>query len=132
MAAGTVGFVTTGLPRAASVGASIAASNAISKISSEGNTIAAKTNPSRIVSGRPTPRSRSGRPKLRRTTPKSALAASVNNTIASVSSARRRNPSPVMLMRSTPNPSGPRIKPATVNTIGPLIRDRSIRPATAL
>jgi hypothetical protein len=45
---------------------------------------------------------------------------------------QRFSPSPVMLMRSTPNPSGPRIKPATVNTIGPLIKDRSIRHATAL
>jgi hypothetical protein len=63
MTGGTVGFVRTGLPSAASVGASIAASNAISKIPSEGNTI---------------------------------------------------------------------IKPTTVNTIGPLTKDRSIRPATAL
>ena len=60
------------------------------------------------------------------------LAASVNSTMASVSSAKRRNPSPLMLMRSKPNPSGPRTKPTTVNAIGPLIRDRSIRLGTAI
>jgi hypothetical protein len=65
-------------------------------------------------------------------TMKSALAASVKRTIARVSSARRRNPSPFMLMCSTLNASGPRIRPGAVNMIGPLIKDRSIRPATAL
>ena len=85
-----------------------------------------------IVSGRPISSSRSGRPRFRLTTPKSALAASVNRTMASVSSARRRNPSPLMLMRNTPNPYGPRITPIPVKTIGPLIKDRSTRPAIAL
>jgi hypothetical protein len=60
---------------------------------------------------------------------KSELAASVNRTIASVSSARRRNPSPSMWMRRMPSTSAPRINPAAVNTIGPLMRERSIRPA---
>jgi hypothetical protein len=52
--AGTAGFVKTGLPSAASVGASSAASNAISKISSQGNTIAANAvyAPGRITSHR--------------------------------------------------------------------------------
>jgi hypothetical protein len=130
--AGTAGFVTTGLPSAASVGASSADSNAISKISSQGNTIAANKKPSTIVSGKPISSSRSGSPRLRLTTAKSAFAASVNSTMASVISARRRNPSPLISMRSTRNPSGPRIKPTPVNTIGPLNRDRSTRPAIAL
>jgi len=132
MTAGTAWFVTTGLPSAASVGASIAASKAISNVPSNGNTIAASTKPSTIVSGRPTKSSRSGRPRLRLRMPKSALAASVNKTIANVSSAKTRNPSPVMFRRNTPRASGPRIKPTATNTIGPLIHDRSIRPATAL
>jgi len=87
--AGTAGFVTTGLPSAASVGASSAASNAISKISSQGNTIAANKKPSTIVSGKPISSSRSGSPRLRLTTAKSAFAALVNSTMASVISARR-------------------------------------------
>jgi hypothetical protein len=58
--AGTVRFVTTGLPSAASVGASIAASKANSSVASEGNTIAATTKPNTIVNGRPISRSRSG------------------------------------------------------------------------
>ena len=92
MTAGTPRLVTTGLPSAASVGASIAASNANSKIASEGNMMTATTKPSTIVNGRPIRSSRSGSPRLRLTTAKSALAASVNRTMASVSSARMRNP----------------------------------------
>src|SRR5215472_13925897 len=58
IAAGTAGLVTTGLPRAASVGANIAASKAISKIASPGKTTAAARKPSTIVSGKPIPSSR--------------------------------------------------------------------------
>jgi hypothetical protein len=130
--AGTVRFVTTGLPSAASVGAGIAASKAISSVSSDGDTIAANRKPSTIVKGRPISSSRSGSPRLRLTTLKSALAASVNKTMARVSSARIRNPSPPMLTRSSPNPYGPSIRPTAANTIGPLIQDGTIRPAIAL
>ena len=51
--------------------------------------------PSTIVKGRPINSSRSGSPRFRLTTLKSALAASVKRTMASVSSARSRNPSPL-------------------------------------
>ncbi len=132
MTDGTPGFVTTGLPSAASVGASIAASKAISSGAIPGNITIATRKPSTIVSGSPISSSLSGTPILRLTMSKSALAASVNSTMASVSSARVRNPSAPRLSRTTPRPYGPSSSPAAVNTIGPLTHDRSTRPATAL
>jgi hypothetical protein len=57
---GTVGFVTTALPSAASVGASIVDTNANSGVSSEGNMIAASRKPSTIVKARPISSTRSG------------------------------------------------------------------------
>ena len=48
---------------------------------------------------------------LRLTMSKSALAASVNRTMASVSSARMRNPSAPRLSRTTPKPIGSEQQP---------------------
>ena len=55
---GTTGFVTTGTPRAASVGASAAPTSSGSHGPNWGKNQAAKAHPNMIVRGRPTPSSR--------------------------------------------------------------------------
>ena len=58
--AGTRGLETTALPRAASVGASIAPSVAASQTSRSPSTASAASQPNRIASGSPMPSSRAG------------------------------------------------------------------------
>ena len=82
---GTWGSATTGAPRAASVGASAAATNAHSH-GSKSNSRTATPKPSRIVSGRPISSSRTGSPASARNPRRLTREASEKSTSTSVTS----------------------------------------------
>ena len=77
---GTAGLVTTGMPSAASVGASAAATSSASHTPSPGNSHTASSQPARMVSGRPTPSSRTYCPMPWRKSWNRIRAASENST----------------------------------------------------
>ena len=83
---GTRGFETTARPSAASVGARIVPTSAASQMSSLPNSTAASPQPAAIVSGRPMPSSRVGRPTSVRHEAVFTAIASVNRTRTSVAS----------------------------------------------
>ena len=64
---GTAGFMTTGSPRAASVGARAAATNKVSQMPWLGNSHCASAHPATTVRGSPIPSSRTIRPRSWRT-----------------------------------------------------------------
>src|SRR4051794_26144113 len=128
---GTRGSVTTACPSAASVGASTTARITASMTVNWPNTAAAATAPRAIVSGRPIPSRRTGRPTVRRSAPRSMRDASENNTSASVTSANPRTVAPE-LERSIPSStSGPTSNPKATNRIAGVIGVRDSRPETA-
>ena len=129
---GTDALVTTALPSAASVGATMVANRARANRDSSSMSSTPTPNPNRIVSGRPINSSRTGNLAVFLSTPISAPAASVNSTSASVTSARLRMISRSVSQLSRSNPMGPTSSPKQVNTIGPLIQVRSMAPATEL
>jgi hypothetical protein len=113
MGSGTAGFVTTALPSAASVGASIVARIATSRIPSPGKSRTPVPIPSRIVSGSPIRSSRPGSRTTCRSTGRFAFEASLKSTSARVSSAIVRSPSLPSPKFSNPSPTGPAITPKT-------------------
>ena len=125
--AGTFWLVTTALPNAASVAANITPSIAASKYDRAGNSSVASSVPRTILIGRPKPSMRPGMRQLRRSTFRSALAASTKRNNAKVISIKALplKPSPVGLNQSKPR--GPSSTPTATNTIGPDSDRRSIR-----
>ena len=132
IAAGTRGLETTGCPRAASVGASTTERTATSTNWRSGNRTAPTTPPSRIVNGRPSVSSRTGRRVFRRSTDRLALAASVNRIRDRVSSAITFKFSDVGLMLSQPRTDGPSSTPRMRNTKAPEIGELLSRAETRL
>ena len=132
ISSGTDSLVTTALPSAASVGASMVASRAMVNRDRLSTSSTPTPKPSTMVNGRPISSNRAGSPAVFFNTLMSAPAASVNSTIASVTSARLRIVSPSVSHDSRSRPRGPTSRPKQVNTIGPLIQVRSTAPATEL
>src|SRR4051794_2854699 len=131
MRAGSRGSVTTACPSAASVGASTTARITASSTVSSPKTAAAAIAPTRIVSARPIPSSRTGTSNVRRNTPRSMREASVNSTRARVASARRRTVESELARSIPPSTSGPARSPNATNNIAGVIGVPARRPETA-
>ena len=132
ISSGTASLVITALPKAASVGASMVAKTASANKDGCSMSRVPNAKPSAIVSGNPINSSLAGTPVVFFSTLTSAPAASVNSTIASVTSARLRMSSRSVSQSSRARPAGPISSPKQVNTMGPLILVRSTAPATEL
>jgi hypothetical protein len=130
--AGTFSFVTTALPSAASVGASIVARIATVSSGRSGKSSHPTPKPKAMVSGSPIISMRCGIRKLRRRVARLALAESLKSTSARVSSASIRSPSPVTFRSSRPRTPGPARTPKARKTTAPLTGVRSRRLATTL
>ena len=130
--AGTALLVMTALPRAASVAASMVARIAASYNDKPSNISTANPKPNAITPGSPSINILEGIRNWRFRIAVSAFAASMNRIKARVKSASVRKSSLVASPLSQPKPNGPIRNPATTNTMGPEIAERSIRPATML
>jgi hypothetical protein len=125
---GTVGFVTTGTPNAASVGASAAATSRASHTSSPDTSQRASTHPSTMVSGRPIPSNRTYRPRSCRRSGTRTREASQKSTQTRVSSTSGLRLSGAV--DESTRPSAARITPTTTKTMGAVRSARSSRAAT--
>ena len=123
---GTRRLETTAWPRAASVGARIAASNAASKSPKPSKSSQAATAPRAIGSGIPTSSMRTGRLWSRRSWARSMLAASENSTRIKVTSTSRCRASLPICSGISPKAAGPATSPNTVNNVGPVRIEPSI------
>ena len=110
-------LVTTGSPRAASVGASMVARAAAVHRSSPGSRARAATVPATMVNGRPMPSRRAGTSDSRRSRPSLTRTASVNSTRARVASARWRTNWPAASASISSSAWLPASSPTATNTI---------------
>ena len=125
---GTAGFVTTGIPRAASVGASAAPTRRASHSPNWGKNQRARAHPNTIVSGRPAPSSRTYRPTSRRNCCRGRRAASEKSTQTSVSSSIGVRPSGGEEPSTSPDQA--RAAPTAVKTTGAVRSDCCSRAET--
>jgi hypothetical protein len=123
---GTARLVTTGRPRAASVGARAAATSRASQTPSCGNSQYASAQPARTVSGSPTASSRTIRPRSRRISPNGTPAASENSTHTNVTSTSGLSVS--LAAGAAMRPVTASIPPMATKTIGAVRSSRSSRP----
>ena len=130
MRAGTSGLATTDWPRAASVGARIAASRAASQSPSPSGRARPSKLPPMMIRGMPISSIRTGRSWSRRTTRRSIRAASENSTRTRVTSARPWM-KPWPKSRSAMSSAAPPItKPKAAKIIGPVKGEASSRRET--
>ncbi len=129
---GTALLVTTALPNAASVAASMVPKIAASNRDSLSNRTAAAKVPRKMTPGRPTSNIRDGMRNCFLRTEKSAFAASIKRIRARVRSASSLIPSRETSPSNQPIIIGPMRKPEMTKTMGPDAAARSTRPATRL
>ena len=118
----------TACPKAASVGARMAANSAASHKVIPPTSKAAASIPSAIVNGKPIPRIRTGRSCCLRNSLRSIRAASVNKTQASVMVANFSTSGVSMSCGRIAKPQRPTSNPSKTKTIGAVMMLRSMRP----
>ena len=124
-------LLTTGSPRAATVGASMVASAAAVHRSSPGSRASPATVPATMVSGRPMPSRRAGTSASRRSRPRLTRTASQNSTRVRVASARWRTNWLAASASISPSARLPASSPMATNTMAWVTGVVASRPDTA-